>query len=56
MVDVARYFMDFMQDESCGKCAPCRDGHARMLEILQSDLRRPGRRAATSRSSRRSPR
>ena len=34
MVDVARFFLDFMQDESCGKCAPCRVGTRRMLEIL----------------------
>jgi NADH-quinone oxidoreductase subunit F len=34
MVDVARYFMDFCQDESCGKCVPCREGTKRMLEIL----------------------
>jgi len=34
MVDVARFFLDFVQDESCGKCAPCRVGTRRMLEIL----------------------
>jgi len=34
MVDLARYFMDFNQDESCGKCTPCRVGTKRMLEIL----------------------
>lgn len=34
MVDVARFFMDFIQKESCGKCAPCRIGTKRMLEIL----------------------
>jgi NADP-reducing hydrogenase subunit HndC len=34
MVDVARYFLDFTQDESCGKCTPCREGTKRMLEIL----------------------
>jgi NADH-quinone oxidoreductase subunit F len=34
MVDVARYFLDFVQDESCGKCAPCRIGTKRMLEIV----------------------
>ena len=33
-VDVARFFMDFCQDESCGKCTPCREGTKRMLEIL----------------------
>jgi NADH-quinone oxidoreductase subunit F len=35
MVDMARYFMDFCQDESCGKCTPCRIGTKRMFEILQ---------------------
>lgn len=34
MVDIARYFMDFTQDESCGKCTPCRVGTRRILEIL----------------------
>ena len=34
MVDVARYFLDFLQEESCGQCAPCREGIKRMLEIL----------------------
>ena len=35
MVDVARYFMEFVQDESCGKCVACRLGTKRMLEILE---------------------
>ncbi|MGL6196213.1 MAG: NADH-ubiquinone oxidoreductase-F iron-sulfur binding region domain-containing protein, partial [Thermoguttaceae bacterium] len=35
MVDVARYFIEFVQEESCGKCVPCRVGTKRMLEILQ---------------------
>jgi NADH-quinone oxidoreductase subunit F len=35
MVDLARFFMDFIQDESCGKCPPCRIGTKRMLEILE---------------------
>jgi len=35
MVDMARFFMDFVQDESCGKCTPCREGTRRMLEILE---------------------
>jgi NADH:ubiquinone oxidoreductase subunit F (NADH-binding)/(2Fe-2S) ferredoxin len=35
MVDTARYFMDFVKDESCGHCVPCRIGTKRMLEILQ---------------------
>ena len=34
MVDIARFFMEFTQDESCGKCTPCRVGTRRMLEIL----------------------
>ncbi|NLG99126.1 MAG: 4Fe-4S binding protein [Chloroflexi bacterium] len=34
MVDIARFFMDFTQDESCGKCVPCRIGTRRLLEIL----------------------
>jgi NADH-quinone oxidoreductase subunit F len=34
MVDVARYFLDFLQNESCGKCVPCREGVKRMLEIV----------------------
>ncbi|MFW6006605.1 MAG: NADH-quinone oxidoreductase subunit NuoF [Halanaerobiales bacterium] len=34
MVDVARFFLDFTQSESCGKCTPCREGTKRMLEIL----------------------
>ncbi|MEN6385089.1 MAG: NADH-quinone oxidoreductase subunit NuoF [Phycisphaerales bacterium] len=34
MVDIARFFMDFIQKESCGKCIPCREGTRRMLEIL----------------------
>ena len=35
MVDIARFFMDFTQDESCGKCTPCRVGTRRILEILE---------------------
>ncbi len=34
MVDIARYFMEFTQDESCGKCTPCRVGTRRILDIL----------------------
>ena len=34
MVEIAKYFMDFVQDESCGKCGPCRVGTKRMLETL----------------------
>ncbi len=36
MVDIARFFMDFTQDESCGKCVPCRVGTRRILEILEN--------------------
>lgn len=35
MVEVARFFMSFTQNESCGKCVPCREGTKRMLEILE---------------------
>jgi bidirectional [NiFe] hydrogenase diaphorase subunit len=35
MVDVARFFMDFCRDESCGKCIPCRVGTSQMLRILE---------------------
>jgi len=34
MVDVARYFLNFLKDESCGKCTPCREGIKQMLAIL----------------------
>jgi len=35
MVDMARYFIDFCLEESCGKCTPCREGNKRMLKILE---------------------
>ncbi|MFN3534072.1 MAG: NADH-quinone oxidoreductase subunit NuoF, partial [Desulfatiglandales bacterium] len=35
MVDMARFFLDFCQEESCGKCTPCREGTRRMLQILE---------------------
>lgn len=41
MVDLAKYFMDFIQRESCGKCIPCREGTRRMLEILESITKKP---------------
>ncbi|HOT89545.1 MAG TPA: NADH-ubiquinone oxidoreductase-F iron-sulfur binding region domain-containing protein, partial [Bacteroidales bacterium] len=41
MVDVAKFFMDFIQRESCGKCIPCREGTKRMLEILNSITSKP---------------
>ena len=39
MVDVAKFFMDFIQRESCGKCIPCREGTRHMLEILEAITR-----------------
>ncbi len=35
MVSTAKFFLEFTQDESCGKCVPCREGTVRMLEILE---------------------
>ncbi len=43
MVDTARFFMDFIRDESCGKCNACRIGTKRMLEILERITRGEGR-------------
>jgi NADH-quinone oxidoreductase subunit F len=43
MVDLAKFFMEFIGNESCGKCIPCREGTKRMLEILQG-ITRPRRR------------
>ncbi|MFP4343897.1 MAG: NADH-quinone oxidoreductase subunit NuoF [Anaerolineales bacterium] len=43
MVDIARFFMEFTQDESCGKCVPCRVGTRRMLEILNRICEGEGR-------------
>jgi NADH-quinone oxidoreductase subunit F len=43
MVDVARFFMDFCKDESCGKCTPCRVGTTKMLEILNRACRGEGK-------------
>ena len=42
-VDMARFFMDFVQDESCGKCTPCREGTKRMLEILTNITKGKGK-------------
>lgn len=41
MVDLARYFTGFFRNESCGKCIPCREGTARMLEIMEMVSKRP---------------
>ena len=43
MVDVARYFLDFLSGESCGKCVPCREGIRQMLKILTNITRGEGR-------------
>jgi len=43
MVDIARYFLDFLREESCGKCVPCREGIARSLEILNRICEGKGR-------------
>jgi len=41
MVDLVRYYMEFIRGESCGKCIPCREGTGRMLEILESIIKKP---------------
>ncbi len=57
MVEVARFFMNFTQRESCGKCVPCREGTKRMLEILERIVAErkavgPGRTAGAGRHDR----
>ena len=42
MVETARFFMEFTQKESCGKCVPCREGTKRMLEILDRIVKNEG--------------
>jgi NADH-quinone oxidoreductase subunit F len=42
-VDMARFFMDFCQDESCGKCTPCREGTKRMLDVLTNITKGKGK-------------
>ena len=42
MVEVARFFMHFTQNESCGKCTPCREGTKRMLETLERIIANEG--------------
>ena len=42
MVDVARFYLDFIVDESCGKCTPCRVGTKRLLEMLEKITRGEG--------------
>lgn len=41
IVELVRYYMEFIRNESCGKCIPCREGTGRMLEILDSVIRKP---------------
>jgi len=43
MVNVAKYFLNFLKDESCGKCTPCREGLAQMLHILERITHGEGR-------------
>ena len=43
MVDVARYFIEFLTDESCGKCVPCREGLRQMLKLLTNITQGKGR-------------
>jgi len=43
MVDLAKYFVGFLQEESCGKCLPCREGLKRMLEIMTDITKGKGR-------------
>jgi NADH-quinone oxidoreductase subunit F len=43
MVDVAKYFLNFLQEESCGKCVPCREGILRMSEILDDITKGKGK-------------
>ncbi len=43
MLDLARFFTNFFKNESCGKCIPCREGTALMLEIIEAATRKPSR-------------
>jgi NADH:ubiquinone oxidoreductase subunit F (NADH-binding)/(2Fe-2S) ferredoxin/NAD-dependent dihydropyrimidine dehydrogenase PreA subunit len=43
MVSVAKYFLEFLKQESCGKCTPCREGLAQMLDVLSRITRGEGR-------------
>ena len=56
MVDTARYFLEFLADESCGKCVPCREGIEQMLAILTNITEGKGEERATSRFWRSYPR
>lgn len=41
MVDLVKFYMEFIRNESCGKCIPCREGTGRMLEILDNVIKKP---------------
>ena len=43
MVDLAKFFIEFSREESCGKCTPCREGNTRLLEILERITRGAGK-------------
>jgi NADH:ubiquinone oxidoreductase subunit F (NADH-binding)/(2Fe-2S) ferredoxin len=43
MVDIARYFLNFLSDESCGKCVPCREGIRQMLKVLSNITKGKGK-------------
>ncbi len=49
MVDMARYFMDFIQEESCGKCTPCREGTKEILAILERICKGEGQKSDITR-------
>ncbi len=48
MVDVARYFLDFLKEESCGQCNPCREGIKQMLDILTASATGTARRETSN--------
>jgi NADH:ubiquinone oxidoreductase subunit F (NADH-binding)/Pyruvate/2-oxoacid:ferredoxin oxidoreductase delta subunit len=52
MVDLARYFLDFLQEESCGQCTPCREGIKQMLDILTAICNGHGQRGDIERLER----
>ena len=56
MVDIARFFLEFTQDECCGKCTPCRVGTKRMLEIVERICKGEGEEGDIERLMQRSPR
>ena len=41
IVDITKYYIDFINKESCGKCIPCREGSQRLLEILTRITEKP---------------